>query len=851
MAYFRGLTCDLFLAFVFCCAVVSPVFSEDDMACLQGVKKAVANQSALNSWSFSNTTAGFICSFVGATCWNDRENRLIGLDLGDMSLGGQVPSALQYCHSLLNLDLSGNNLTGPVPSAICDWCPYLVTLDLSNNHLTGPIPDDLANCTFLNKLVLSDNTLSGGIPKQLASLGRLKTISVANNELNGAIPSGLSSYDSSSFEGNSGLCGAPLGKCGLSKKRLTIIIAAGVCGAAASLLLGVVVCFRFPKTQKIKSKIPEEIANYSNLTSIDLSVNYLSGSIPDSFRELPNLQVLILSSNSLSGGIPQFLSSVHTLWRFAANQNSFSGAIPTGITNFVKNLDLSYNQLNGSIPSDLLSQPNLQTVDLSYNSLGGSIPKSISSSLVTLRLGNNHLNGTIPSLAFGSLQKLIYLELDNNSLGGSIPPELGFCENLALLNLAKNQLTGVLPVELGNLTGLQALKLQANSLVGEIPIEITQFQSLRKLDISWNSLYGSIPSSISGLQNLNNLDLRGNNLGGSIPESIGNLNSLLELQLGSNELGGKIPLMPPSLQIALNLSSNQFEGLSPKTLSVLNGLEVLDLSNNRFNGKIPDSFATMGSLTQLVLSNNLLSGLIPLFPPYVSVEITGNTDLIKPTNPSPTQETKKTLALGLLFAVSPALIVIFTGTIVVQSVSRWIYNNSDEQIQSEEHFSQPQVTMGDVLTPNAVHRSNIDGLPGEFQNSLGKMERLIKLVLSNNLLFGLITEFPEHVSVDTIGNTDLLYPTKPSPTQKMMKTLSVGLLVAVASAVSNFVTFIGPAVFLPLYKKAAQIQSEEHFLSLRSLQETLLPQMVFTDPTSMVSVDCVGLFSYILLSKHC
>ncbi|KAF7128877.1 hypothetical protein RHSIM_Rhsim10G0029200 [Rhododendron simsii] len=239
MAYFRGSSSLVLLALVFCCAVVSPVFSEDDVPCLQGVKKAVANPSALNSWSFANSTVGFICSFVGATCWNDRENRLIGLDLGDMSLGGQVPSALQYCHSLQNLDLSGNNLTGPIPDDICVWLPYLVTLDLSNNQLTGPIPDDLANCTFLNKLVLSDNMLSGFIPSQLASLGRLKAISVANNGLYGTIPSGLSSYDSSSFEGNSGLCGAPLGKCGgLSKKSLTIIIAAGVFGAAASLLLG-------------------------------------------------------------------------------------------------------------------------------------------------------------------------------------------------------------------------------------------------------------------------------------------------------------------------------------------------------------------------------------------------------------------------------------------------------------------------------------------------------------------------------------------------------------------------------------------------------------------------------------
>ncbi|KAF7113020.1 hypothetical protein RHSIM_RhsimUnG0169400 [Rhododendron simsii] len=237
MTCFRGLTCVLLLVLVFCCAILPPVFSEDDVACLQGVKNAMANPSALNSWTFSNSTVKFICSFVGTTCWN---NRLIGLDLGEMSLCGQVPSALQYCYILQNLDLSGNNLTGPVPPAICDWLPYLVSLDLSNNQLTGPIPDDLANCTFLNKLVLSDNMLSGFIPSQLASLGRLKTLSVANNELSGTIPSGLSSFDSSGFEGNTGLCGAPLGKCGgLSKRRLAVFIAAGVFGAvtAAALLL--------------------------------------------------------------------------------------------------------------------------------------------------------------------------------------------------------------------------------------------------------------------------------------------------------------------------------------------------------------------------------------------------------------------------------------------------------------------------------------------------------------------------------------------------------------------------------------------------------------------------------------
>lgn len=104
--------------------------------------------------------------------------------------------------------------------------------------MTGQIPEDLANCSYLNTLILDDNNLSGGIPYKFSNLQRLKKFSVANNDLSGRVPSfnyGLVL----DFGGNSGLCGGSAGKCGgLSKKSLAIIIAAGVFGAAASVLLG-------------------------------------------------------------------------------------------------------------------------------------------------------------------------------------------------------------------------------------------------------------------------------------------------------------------------------------------------------------------------------------------------------------------------------------------------------------------------------------------------------------------------------------------------------------------------------------------------------------------------------------
>lgn len=230
---------DLTILFWVAWLVTAVAAVEDDIQCLQGLKASLGDpQGKLSSWRFASSSVGFICKFVGVSCWNDRENRILSLELRGMDLTGQIPESLQYCRSLQTLDLSNNGLSGTIPPQICRWLPYLVTLDLSSNGLSGSIPPDLVNCTYLNNLVLSNNRLTGTIPYDFLTLSRLKKFSVANNDLKGTIPSFFKGFDKASFERND-LCGGPLGKCGrLSKKNLTIIIAAGIFGAAASLLLG-------------------------------------------------------------------------------------------------------------------------------------------------------------------------------------------------------------------------------------------------------------------------------------------------------------------------------------------------------------------------------------------------------------------------------------------------------------------------------------------------------------------------------------------------------------------------------------------------------------------------------------
>ncbi|XP_024989203.1 probable inactive receptor kinase At1g27190 [Cynara cardunculus var. scolymus] len=221
---------------------------EDDMRCLQGLKTSLTDtKGKLSTWSFSNDSVASLCKLVGVSCWNEKENRLISLQLPDFSLSGSLPESLQFCRSLQSLDLSKNAISGSIPPQICTWLPYLVTLDLSGNSLSGSIPPEIQNCKFLNNLILSDNSLSGAIPYQIGQLERLKKLDISINDLSGSIPDDLSRFGSDSFIGNDRLCGEPLNsKCGrLNNKSLAIIIAAGVLGAAASLFLGFAIWWWF------------------------------------------------------------------------------------------------------------------------------------------------------------------------------------------------------------------------------------------------------------------------------------------------------------------------------------------------------------------------------------------------------------------------------------------------------------------------------------------------------------------------------------------------------------------------------------------------------------------------------
>jgi hypothetical protein len=112
---------------------------------------------------------------------------------------------------LKSIDLSGNQLTGKTPIEM-EYLFGLISLNLSKNNLTGEIPSNIGYLKLLEVLDLSRNHLSGTIPSSLAHIDGLSVLNLSNNQLYGKIPIGtqLQTFNATSFEGNSNLCGQPL-----------------------------------------------------------------------------------------------------------------------------------------------------------------------------------------------------------------------------------------------------------------------------------------------------------------------------------------------------------------------------------------------------------------------------------------------------------------------------------------------------------------------------------------------------------------------------------------------------------------------------------------------------------------
>jgi hypothetical protein len=147
----------------------------------------------------------------------------------------------------------------------------------------------------------------------------------------------------------------------------------------------------------IKGPVSDRIGFLTNLKSLDISMNVLTGTLPDTITELTNMRYLTTSGNKFSEQQMLDLSGMKDLQDLAMKGNNLMGPLPESLAELSKMqlLDLDGNYLTGTIPTWFGLMYSLDHLLLNRNELSGTIPVELSNlkGLKVLLLDGNNFHG--------------------------------------------------------------------------------------------------------------------------------------------------------------------------------------------------------------------------------------------------------------------------------------------------------------------------------------------------------------------------------------------------------------------------------------------------------------------------
>ncbi|KAD6455187.1 hypothetical protein E3N88_09893 [Mikania micrantha] len=469
--------------------------------------------------------------------WLFKNNKNLGiLKLKDNSFRGVIH--MRYKSNIKELDMSGNQITGVIPENLQSFIPYIRYLNFSSNELNGVIPTSMLDLTELWILDLSNNRLSGEVPKGLFTNLSCAGIKLSNNTLYGHVLSGnlilgnleVLQLDNNCFTGNIGIntSGDSMVVLDISENHFTGRIPSWMsnmcpysdgcelvarnnhldgpfpCGKTSFEFLDIsqnsfsgpipsCVNLKYTKhlhlgSNRFTGLVPDAFQNLTNVLTLDISQNYLSGRIPEFLGELSNLRILLLGKNNFFGSIPEKLCQLNNVSLIDISSNFLTGLIPRCLNNITGPKQLAFIQQNmgaydvDSFWNDIVLQYHIR--DISYTQADQFETRDE----IQFTTKNNPLTykGNI-------LDYMLGLDLSSNKLTGEIPEELGMLTHILALNLSHNKLSGPIPVSFSNLSQIESLDLSSNSLSGKVPSELIQLTKLAVFDVSYNNLSGRLP----------------------------------------------------------------------------------------------------------------------------------------------------------------------------------------------------------------------------------------------------------------------------------------------------------------------------------------------------------------------
>ncbi|KAM7515172.1 hypothetical protein LguiA_004755 [Lonicera macranthoides] len=176
---------------------------------------------------------------------------------------------------------------------------------MNSNLFTGFIPNTLGNLRDLRQLFIGGNNLTGEVSTlELRFFDSLLFfLLIALNQLNGILPASVTNLSTS----------------------LRAFQAFG---------------------SKIKGEIPMGISNLSDLSTLSLGRNELTGFISSMLGRLKNLEQLYLEDNDLKGSIPNNLCQLERLGELYLSDNKLDEPIPSCLGELCSMIRLSLGSNN-------------------------------------------------------------------------------------------------------------------------------------------------------------------------------------------------------------------------------------------------------------------------------------------------------------------------------------------------------------------------------------------------------------------------------------------------------------------------------------------------------------------------